>query len=90
MDRRQLLRSTSAFAGAALFAPMMRALDGVAPASALVLTGAQERWQKTYDSALAVLAGNVKQVPGYDRPVLVEGAVYPGVWLECGPHESYV
>ena len=44
----------------------------------------------TWDAALAVLAGNVKTVPRYDHPVLVEGSVYPGIWQECGPHEGLV
>jgi hypothetical protein len=48
------------------------------------------RWRQAWDAALAVLAGNVKQVPKYDRPVLLEGAVYPGVWQECGPQEGLV
>jgi hypothetical protein len=48
------------------------------------------RWSRTWDAALAVLAGNVKVVPGYDRPVLLEGAVYPGVWQECAPQEGLV
>jgi hypothetical protein len=29
-------------------------------------------------------------VPRYDQPVLLEGAVYPGIWQECGPHEGLV
>ena len=37
-----------------------------------------------------MLAGNVKHVPKYDQPVLLEGAVYPGIWLECGPMEGLV
>jgi hypothetical protein len=48
------------------------------------------RWKQTWDAALAVLAGNVRDVPRYDRPVLFEGAVYPGIWMECGPHEGLV
>ncbi len=48
------------------------------------------RWRQSWDAALAVLAGNVRDVPRYDRPVLFEGAVYPGIWLECGPHEGLV
>ena len=47
-------------------------------------------WQKTWDAALAVLAENVKLMPRYDRPVLVEGAVYPGIWQECAPQEGLV
>ncbi len=45
---------------------------------------------RTWDAALAVLAGNVKRVPHYDQPVLLEGAVYPGIWQECGAHEGLV
>jgi hypothetical protein len=48
------------------------------------------KWKQTWDAALAVLAGNVRSVPRYDRPVLFEGAVYPGIWQECGPHEGLV
>ena len=48
------------------------------------------KWARTWDAALAVLAGNVKRVPRYDQPVLLEGAVYPGIWQECGPHEGLV
>jgi TAT (twin-arginine translocation) pathway signal sequence len=45
-------------------------------------------WRKTWDAALAVLAGNVKVMPKFDQPVLQEGSVYRGTWMECGPHES--
>ena len=51
---------------------------------------ADPAWAKTWDAALAVLAGNVHAMPRYERPVLVEGAVYPGVWLECAPQEGLV
>ena len=54
--------------------------------------GAETRvgWQKTHDAALACLARNVKVVPGFDKPVLVEGAEYAGVWMECAPLEGLV
>ncbi|WP_242617964.1 MGH1-like glycoside hydrolase domain-containing protein [Edaphobacter modestus] len=48
------------------------------------------RWRETWNAALACLAANVRTVPWYDRPVLFEGAVYPGIWQECGPHEGLV
>jgi len=51
---------------------------------------ANQRWQSTYDKALAVLAGNVQVLPHYDAPVLIEGAEYPGVWQECGPLEALI
>jgi len=43
-----------------------------------------------YDQALAGLEGNLWQVFGYQHPVLVEGGVYKGIWLECGPLEGLV
>ncbi len=51
---------------------------------------ADARWQGAYDRALQVLAGNVQVLPKWDRPVLVEGSDYHGVWMECGPHEALV
>ena len=29
-------------------------------------------------------------MPRYNKPVLIEGSVYRGIWLECGSHESLV
>jgi Bacterial alpha-L-rhamnosidase 6 hairpin glycosidase domain len=47
-----------------------------------------EAWTKTWDAALATLAGNINLVSHFDQPVLYEGSVYRGTWMECGPHES--
>jgi hypothetical protein len=47
-------------------------------------------WKTTWDAALAVLAGNIHLMARYDHPVLVEGAVYPGIWQECAPQEGLV
>ena len=44
--------------------------------------------QAKFDLALAGLKRNVVPVCGYPRPVLIEGAEYPGIWLECGPLEG--
>lgn len=41
-----------------------------------------------YEQALAGLAANTRTVFGFDRPVLNEGGVYRGIWLECGPMEA--
>ncbi len=49
-----------------------------------------ERWQRGYDAALTILAGNVRVLPRVPRPVLIEGAEYAGVWQECAPHEGLV
>lgn len=43
-----------------------------------------------YQQAKTELAGNTRLVYGFDRPVLIEGGVYPGIWLECGPLEAAV
>jgi hypothetical protein len=51
---------------------------------------ANTRWQAAYDKALAILNGNVRVLPRYDKPVLIEGANYAGIWMECGPHEALV
>jgi hypothetical protein len=47
-------------------------------------------WQNTWDAAIAVLAANVRTMPRYDHPVLIEGSNYAGIWLECAPQEGQV
>ncbi len=51
---------------------------------------ADPAWQITWDAALAVLAGNIRTIPRYDHPVLVEGSTYAGIWQECAPQEGQV
>ncbi len=46
--------------------------------------------EKKYSEALDGLGENTKKVFGYEKPVLVEGGNYPGIWLECGPLEGLV
>lgn len=46
--------------------------------------------QAKYQQALDGLAGNTRTVLGFSDPVLIEGGVYPGIWLECGPLEGLV
>jgi hypothetical protein len=48
------------------------------------------KWGRTWDAALVTLAGNVKLLSPYSRPVLIEGAEYPGIWQECAPLEGLV
>jgi hypothetical protein len=40
--------------------------------------------------ALEGLRRNTLRVHGFGEPVLIEGGVYAGIWLECGPHEGLV
>ena len=64
--------------------------ESAAPHSTPRFPNSDPRWQRTWDAALAVLAGNLHTMPRYEPPTLVEGAVYPGIWLECAPHEALV
>ena len=48
------------------------------------------RLQATFDRALAGLAANVVAVRPELPPVLIEGAEYRGIWLECGPMEGAI
>jgi hypothetical protein len=43
-----------------------------------------------YRHALTVLSGNITNVFQFPDPVLIEGSVYRGVWLECAPQEGLV
>ena len=85
-DRRAFLR-LGAMAGAAQW--LDRGARAQSPQTPR-FPDSDPNWSRTWDAALAVLAGNVKVVPRYDQPVLLEGAVYPGIWQECGPLEGLV
>ena len=83
MDRRTFLSGTAAF-GAATLSPLRAINSGRTP----IFRTANTRWQFAYDRALQVLAGNVQPMDDSARPVLIEGSVYQGIWMECGPHEA--
>ncbi len=51
---------------------------------------AEESWQRTAASASSVLSGNTRRLPSFSQPVLLEGSVYEGIWMECGPHQPLV
>jgi hypothetical protein len=51
---------------------------------------ADAKWRRTWDSALTTLGKNIRLLSTYRSPVLIEGAEYPGIWLECSPMESLV
>ncbi len=67
-----------------------RAVSALTPEDGPVFQTASRRWQAAYDKAVMVLAGNVRQLPGFAGPVLIEGSTYAGVWQECGPQEALV
>jgi hypothetical protein len=83
----------AAHSGPALAAAAAPAPPSVAPTASSTRpnfpTG-DPAWQTTWDAALAVCAGNVRSMARYEHPVLVEGAVYPGIWQECAPQEGLV
>jgi len=60
------------------------------PKMSLSFTSQDSRLQSAFDRAIEGLKKNVRKMHGYDRPVLIEGAEYPGIWLECGPLEAAV
>jgi hypothetical protein len=90
MSSRRSFLSNAATVAAAGFA--LRPLGAMAQTavSAPSFASADPAWKRTWDAALAVLAGNIKSVPGYNKPVLFEGSTYQGIWQECGPHEALV
>ncbi|HEY3755424.1 MAG TPA: alpha-L-rhamnosidase [Opitutaceae bacterium] len=89
MNRRRFLKQ---FGAATLALAHRKAWAAAEPPSRPpAFCTANARWQSAYDAALAVLAGNVRHLPQCpDDPVLIEGAQYNGIWMECGPHESLV
>ncbi len=90
MRRREFLRAAGAAAVSAGLGSGRSQAAGLGGVPVPRFPDADARWKTTWDAALAVLAGNVKRVPKYDQPMLIEGAVYPGVWMECGPQEALV
>src|SRR6185437_4145879 len=90
--RRDFLKLTALATGAGLMQPLALAelpKPAASPALPAFPTG-DPRWQRTWDAALAALAGNIHTLPRYPHPVLVEGSVYPGIWQECAPQEGLV
>jgi hypothetical protein len=89
MRRREFLKSGAALAAVCALGGGDKGLAQAADGSAFFSTGNQ-RWQAAYDKALQILAGNVQVLPHFDKPVLIEGSSYAGIWQECGPHEALV
>jgi hypothetical protein len=90
LGRRQFLKQAALAASAAAMPLMAQKTGAGASANRPRFPTPDPAWQTTWDAALAVLAGNVRQMPRYEHPVLVEGSVYPGIWQECAPQEGLV
>jgi len=94
--RRDFLRHASLTAGAAALSSAVPLL-GLPPSNPSPHRPPTPRfpigdpaWHVTWEAALAVLAGNVRKMPRYSHPVLVEGSTYAGIWQECAPQEGLV
>ena len=89
--RRRFLAIASKTAGVALATTPLRSLAQIAAHPPTPqFPSADPAWKQTWDAALAVLASNLRTVPGYPMPLLFEGSTYQGIWQECGPHEGLV
>jgi hypothetical protein len=84
MNRRKFMQCAAASAAAFFSPPHGTAAETASRPEMLAA------WQHTWDAALTTLAGNIRTLPGYDEPVLIEGSTYEGIWQECGPHEGLV
>jgi hypothetical protein len=89
LHRREFLRR-SAFAAAASALPSLPTAAFAANPNYPRFPTADPAWKSTWDAALKVLAGNVRSMPRYEHPVLVEGSTYAGIWQECAPQEGQV
>ena len=96
MNRREFLKNSVLLAGSApalsrsLAALQRVGLDAAPPEPRISFVTTDALYQKTYDSALDVLARNTTKVSGYQEPVLIEGSNYSGIWMECAPQEGLV
>jgi hypothetical protein len=99
INRREFIRSAGAVAGAALTprngpgawftTAEEKPLDD-AGESAILFETSHAVHNTRYQSALDLLTSNIRVMPGYAKPLLIEGSSYLGVWLECGPQEGLV
>jgi Mannosylglycerate hydrolase MGH1-like glycoside hydrolase domain len=90
MNRRQFIGKGSLAAGALALRGSQVLAEPAGLDAPCVFTTEDAGLQRIYDAALATLAGNRVQFPSCRGPVLVEGSVYHGVWLECAPQEGEV
>jgi hypothetical protein len=93
MNRRQFVAKGSLAAALALaHSPLLAKQDPDAEHedASRSFTTDDTTLMRVYDAALATLRANFVRLPSYPAPVLIEGSVYGGVWLECAPQEGAV
>ncbi len=88
--RRRFVQTAATAAAALSGTPKLWAAPAPAAAVPPAFPDARPIWRALWEAAHATLAGNIQTVPKFDQPVLLEGAVYAGVWQECGPLEGLV
>ena len=90
MDRRKFLKMAGLGSITTMCGPLRAGVLREHVTSVPRLPGADPKWKRTWEAALSTLAGNVKVLSEYNRPVMIEGAEYRGIWLECAPMEGLV
>lgn len=91
MDRRTFLAAGAASAVAALLPRNFAALADELKSNATPhFTTDDAELSIAYNGALKCLRENSVRVFRFPDPVLIEGSVYRGVWLECAPLEGLV
>ncbi|MGO9642662.1 MAG: MGH1-like glycoside hydrolase domain-containing protein [Candidatus Acidiferrales bacterium] len=97
MDRRKFLTTSlgaaaiSALAGkTTIWAEALRASAPRPEAEPALFRTDVVKLSTTFQSALSTLSRNIISVAEFPSPVLIEGSVYRGIWLECGPQEGLV
>jgi hypothetical protein len=91
MDRRRFLSGSTALAASIILPQTVEALAGSLESSdgpRFVTDDAN--LSSAYAGALRCLKENTVKVFQFADPVLIEGSVYRGVWLECAPQEGLV
>jgi hypothetical protein len=90
MQRRSFLKYSSIAALAGMCKPGSVLLADSSVSAYPEFPDSKPKWRRTWDAALATLLSNTKLLATYNRPVLIEGAQYHGIWMECAPQEALV
>jgi hypothetical protein len=92
LKRREFLKhaALAASAMAARGAGARPAKEAAGSESAVTFRTNDPAYQALYDKAVSTLAANSQVLAPYEGPVLIEGSVYRGIWLECAPQEGLV
>lgn len=89
-ERRAFLKAISMACMAEACRPLAVAAEVAHISKHPIFPDSNAKWKRTWDSAVATLHNNIKSLAPYAHPVLIEGAQYPGIWMECAPQEGLV